>query len=98
MTQKGVVIRLSEDIEAHIFFGLGGGLFLCFFLGLFGSTTGGSGSTSNGGTGTNTRADVGDQLGDVTVLEGTGEKSGPEWLNIDVGGLESRLRYGLEDG
>ena len=92
MSQSWFVIRLAEHIEAHIVIGFGGRFWLLlFFLGFLSGTTGGS-STSSGGSSTNTGADVGDQLGDVAVLEGTGEESGPEGLNFDVGGLKSALR------
>merc|ERR1712045_451109 len=63
------------------------GLLLLLLGGL--TTSGGSSSATSGGTtGTDTGADVGDQLTDVDVLEGTGEEAGPEWLDIDRGGLE----------
>ena len=97
MTQNWFVIRLAEHVEAHIFIGLGGRLWLLlFFLGFLSGTTGGS-STSGGGSGTNSGADVGDQLGNVAVLESAGEKAGPEGLNIDAGSLDTVLLVVLEE-
>jgi hypothetical protein len=91
MTQNWFVIRLAEHVEAHIFIGLGGRLWLLlFFLGFLNGTTGGS-STSSGGSSTNSGADVGDQFGDVAVLESAGEKARPEGLNVDVGSLNTVL-------
>merc|ERR1711980_452 len=78
-------MKLVEETESHVVVFLGGGLLLGFLLWclLRGSTTGGWGSA-----GTDTGADVGDQLADVDVLEGTSEEGWPEWLDVDVGGLE----------
>ena len=96
MSQSWFVIRLAEHIEAHIVIGFGGRFWLLlFFLGFLSGTTGGS-STSSGGSSTNTGADVRNQLGNVAVLESTGEKTGPEGLNFDVGGLNTVLLIVLE--
>ena len=53
----------------------------CFAgLGLTGGGSGGRGGSSGGGT--STRADVGDQGSNVLSLEGLGEESGPEGVNL----------------
>merc|ERR1711980_17678 len=83
-------MKLVEETESHVVVFLGGGLLLGFLLWclLSGSTTGGGTTSGWGSAGTDTGADVGDQLADVDVLEGTSEERWPEWLDLDVGGLE----------
>jgi hypothetical protein len=56
------------------------------------SGTSSGGSATGGGGGTTTRADVQEQVLDVLALEGLGEESGPDGLNLgDLGGGDERL-------
>ena len=68
---KSLNLKLVEETESHVVVFLGGGLLLGFLLWclLSGSTTGGGTTSGWGSAGTDTGANVGDQLADVDVLD-----------------------------
>jgi hypothetical protein len=84
--------RLVEKTEAHVLVGL----LLLFFLLLSGSssvTTSGGGSTASGsGSGSTSRADVGQEVLDVLALKSLGEDGSPDGLNfLDLGSSQESL-------
>merc|ERR1719333_1283314 len=90
---------LVEEAESHVVVLLLGFLFLLLLLGLGGGATGRSISSSGGGGGSaGARADVGEHLLDVDSLQSLGKKSGPERLDVDLGGLQDGLEFLGRDG
>merc|ERR1719341_2239893 len=82
---------LVEQAEAHVIVLLLGLFLLLLLLGGFSSsssTTGSRGSTSSGGSGTNTGPYVGDQGLEVGRLQSLGEEARPIGLNINTSSLE----------
>merc|ERR1719397_1989646 len=77
---------LVEQAEAHVIVLLLG-LFLLLLL-LGGLSSGSRGSTSSGGSGTNTGPYVGDQGLEVGRLQSLGEEARPIGLNINTSSLE----------
>ena len=57
-------------------------------LGFFGGGSTSGSSASSCGTGSDSTSDVGDQLSNVNVLEGASEKTWPEGLAVNLGGLK----------
>ena len=82
-----VCSRLASDLRYQLTL-----LLLLLSGGGVSGTTSSRGSATGGGGGTTTRADVQEQVLDVLALEGLGEESGPDGLNLrDVGGGDERL-------
>merc|ERR1719225_503950 len=86
------MVNLVEQSEAHVIVLFLGLLLLLFLLG--GLSSGSRGSTAssrgatNGGSGADSRAHVGDQGLQVSGLEGLGEETRPVGLNIDTSSLK----------
>ena len=57
-------------------------------LGFFGGGSTSGSSASSCGTGSDPTSNVGDQLSNVNVLEGSSEKTWPEGLAVNLGGLK----------
>lgn len=90
-------IRLVEEAESHVVIGLLLGLLL-LLLGGCGITTSGRGSSAASSRGsTASRANVHEQVLDVLALEGLGEQSGPDGLDVGntCGGDERLELLGL---
>jgi hypothetical protein len=90
----GKLISKNARVSA-IFHGGGCGLTLLLLLlsgGGVRGTTSSRGSATSGGGGTTTGTDVHEEVLDVLALEGLGEESGPDGLNLgDLGGGDERL-------